>query len=31
MTEHPDVDTIFAITDLVAIGIIKYFGRNKNA
>ena len=22
---HPDIDAIFAITDLVAIGIIKYF------
>ncbi|MNY57015.1 Catabolite control protein A [compost metagenome] len=25
MNEHPDIDAIFAITDLVAIGIIKYF------
>ena len=25
MTENPDIDAIFAITDLVAIGIIKYF------
>lgn len=25
MAEHPDIDAIFAITDLVAIGIIKYF------
>lgn len=23
--EHPDIDAIFAVTDLVAIGIIKYF------
>jgi LacI family transcriptional regulator len=25
ITEHPDIDAIFAVTDLVAIGIIKYF------
>ncbi|WP_035669791.1 LacI family DNA-binding transcriptional regulator [Flavobacterium sp. 83] len=25
VTEHPDIDAIFAVTDLVAIGIIKYF------
>lgn len=29
MQEHPDVDAIFAITDLVAIGIIKYFNDNQ--
>lgn len=23
--EHPEIDAIFAVTDLVAIGIIKYF------
>ncbi|SDG65477.1 transcriptional regulator, LacI family [Flavobacterium omnivorum] len=25
MDEHPEIDAIFAVTDLVAIGIIKYF------
>lgn len=25
MIEHPEIDAIFAVTDLVAIGIIKYF------
>nr|WP_314836085.1 LacI family DNA-binding transcriptional regulator [uncultured Flavobacterium sp.] len=25
IAEHPDIDAIFAVTDLVAIGIIKYF------
>jgi len=25
MNEHPEIDAIFAVTDLVAIGIIKYF------
>lgn len=25
MEEHPEIDAIFAVTDLVAIGIIKYF------
>ncbi|RYJ52904.1 LacI family transcriptional regulator [Flavobacterium petrolei] len=25
MKEHPEIDAIFAVTDLVAIGIIKYF------
>lgn len=26
--EHPEIDAIFAVTDLVAIGIIKYFNEN---
>ena len=25
MDEHPEIDAVFAVTDLVAIGIIKYF------
>ena len=28
MEEHPDVDGIFAITDLVAVGILSYFNDN---
>ena len=31
MNEHPDVDGIFAITDLVAVGTIAYFNENKIA
>lgn len=27
--EHPDVDGIFAITDLVAVGVLSYFNDNK--
>ena len=29
ITEHPDVDGIFAITDLVAVGALSYFNENK--
>ncbi|RZJ52490.1 MAG: LacI family transcriptional regulator [Flavobacterium sp.] len=29
MTDHKDVDAVFAVTDLVAIGIIKYFNDKK--
>ncbi|MFE3846451.1 LacI family DNA-binding transcriptional regulator [Flavobacterium sp. LB3P45] len=28
ITEHPDVDGIFAITDLVAVGVLTYFNDN---
>lgn len=29
LEEHPDVDGIFAITDLVAVGVLSYFNDNK--
>lgn len=29
LNDHPDVDGIFAITDLVAIGVLSYFNENK--
>ena len=29
ITEHPDVDGVFAITDLVAVGVLAYFNENK--
>jgi LacI family transcriptional regulator len=30
LEEHQDVDGIFAITDLVAVGVLSYFNDNKN-
>ena len=29
INEHPDIDGIFAITDLVAVGVLAYFNENK--
>jgi DNA-binding LacI/PurR family transcriptional regulator len=29
LEEHQDVDGIFAITDLVAVGVLSYFNDNK--
>jgi LacI family transcriptional regulator len=29
ITDHPDVDGIFAVTDLVAVGVLSYFNDNK--
>ncbi|MFV8268654.1 LacI family DNA-binding transcriptional regulator [Flavobacterium sp. GT2N3] len=29
INEHPDVDGVFAITDLVAVGVLAYFNENK--